>query len=157
MAVTKIRKISSWTLLICSIVSIVVLGMFYTGGAVDPAAEMLEPVHTGLLIDWSSALFFATVLSTVLFAAWQFLSSLKADPKGAIMSLVALILFAALLFITYTMGDPTPIEGMNSEAQAYNTAGWLKTTDMWIMTTIILMGLIVACVVWGSLKKMLNK
>jgi hypothetical protein len=46
---------------------------------------------------------------------------------------------------------------MNAEAQAYNTAGWLKTTDMWIMSTIILMGLIIACVVWGSLKKMLNK
>ena len=32
MAVTKIRKISSWTLLISSIISIIVLGMFYAGG-----------------------------------------------------------------------------------------------------------------------------
>ena len=31
MAVTKIRKISSWTLLISSIISIIVLGMFYAG------------------------------------------------------------------------------------------------------------------------------
>ena len=38
MAVTKIRKISSWTLLISSIISIIVLGMFYAGGVVDPAA-----------------------------------------------------------------------------------------------------------------------
>ena len=34
MAVTKIRKISSWTLLISSIISIIVLGMFYAGGVV---------------------------------------------------------------------------------------------------------------------------
>ena len=40
MAVTKIRKISSWTLLISSIISIIVLGMFYAGGVVDTAAEM---------------------------------------------------------------------------------------------------------------------
>ena len=51
MAVTKIRKISSWTLLISSIISIIVLGMFYAGGVVDPAAEMKEPIYTGLLIN----------------------------------------------------------------------------------------------------------
>ena len=32
MAVTKIRKMSSWTLLIVSLISIVVLGMFFFGG-----------------------------------------------------------------------------------------------------------------------------
>ena len=53
MAVTKIRKISSWTLLISSIISIIVLGMFYAGGVVDPAAEMKEPIYTGLLINWT--------------------------------------------------------------------------------------------------------
>ena len=45
MAVTKIRKISSWTLLICSIVSIIILGMFFAGGVVDPAAELQEVAH----------------------------------------------------------------------------------------------------------------
>ena len=54
MAVTKIRKISSWTLLISSIISIIVLGMFYAGGVVDPAAEMKEPIYTGILINWTS-------------------------------------------------------------------------------------------------------
>ena len=71
MAVTKIRKISSWTLLISSIISIIVLGMFYAGGVVDPAAEMKEPIYTGLLINWTSVLFFVTIISTMLFAVWQ--------------------------------------------------------------------------------------
>ena len=31
MAVTKIRKMSSWTLLVVSLISIVVLGMFFGG------------------------------------------------------------------------------------------------------------------------------
>ena len=65
MAVTKIRKISSWTLLISSIISIIVLGMFYAGGVVDPAAEMKEPIYTGLLINWTSVLFFVTIISTM--------------------------------------------------------------------------------------------
>lgn len=157
MAVTKIRKVSSWTLLISSIVSIVVLGMFYAGGVVDAAAEMKEPIYTGLLIDWTSALFFVTVISTVLFAIWQFLSLLKTNAKSAISSLMVLVGFAAILFISYSMGDATPLTGLNADSQAYNTAGWLKITDMWIMSTIILLGLIIACVVWGSIKRILGK
>ena len=112
MAVTKIRKISSWTLLISSIISIIVLGMFYAGGVVDPAAEMKEPIYTGLLINWTSVLFFVTIISTMLFAVWQFLTLLKTNAKSAIMSLVVLVCFVAVLFITYTMGDATPLTGL---------------------------------------------
>lgn len=157
MAVTKIRKISSWTLLISAIVSIVILGMFFAGGVVDPAAEMKEPVYTGLLINWTSVLFFATIISTVLFAIWQFIGLLKTDAKAAIMSLVTLVCFAALLFITYTMGDATPLNGLNADSQAYNTAGWLKISDMWIMSTIALIVMIIACIFWGSIKRILGK
>ena len=54
MAVTKIRKMSSWTLLIVSLISIVVLGMFFGGGITNPGEEMKEYVYTGLcLIDFS--------------------------------------------------------------------------------------------------------
>ncbi len=157
MAVTKIRKISSWTLLICSLVSIVVLGMFYAGGVVDPAAELQEPIYTGLLIDWTSALFFVTIISTVLFAVWQFLTLLKTNPKEAISSLAVLVLFVGLLFVTYALGDDTPLTGLNADSQQYNTAGWLKISDMWIFSTIALVAAILACVVWGSIKKIMGK
>lgn len=157
MAVTKIRKISSWTLLISAIISIVILGMFFAGGVVDPAAEMKEPIYTGLLINWTSALFFATIISTVLFAIWQFISLLKTDTKSAITSLITLVCFAALLFITYTMGDATPLEGLNADSQEYNTAGWLKISDMWIMSTLALIVMIIACIFWGSIKRILGK
>lgn len=157
MAVTKIRKISSWTLLICSLISIVVLGMFYAGGVVDPAAELQEPIYTGLLIDWTSALFFVTIISTVLFAVWQFLTLLKTSPKEAVSSLAVLVLFVALLFVTYTLGDDTPLTGLNADSQQYNTSGWLKISDMWILSTIALVAAILACVVWGSIKKIMGK
>ncbi|MCD8270066.1 MAG: hypothetical protein LUD46_17535 [Parabacteroides sp.] len=157
MAVTKIRKISSWTLLIVAIVSLIVLGMFYAGGIVDPAAEMKEPIYTGLLINWTSVLFFVTIISTIFFALWQFITLLKTDAKSAITSLVVVVVFAAILFITYSMGDATPLKGLNADSQTYNTPLWLKVTDMWIQSTIVLMVLIVAAVVWSSVKRMLNR
>ena len=51
MAVTKIRKMSSWTLLVVSLISIVVLGMFFGGGITNPGEEMKEYVYTGLLLN----------------------------------------------------------------------------------------------------------
>lgn len=157
MAVTKIRKVSSWTLLIVSIISIVVLGMFYAGGVVDPAAEMKEPIYTGILINWTSVLFFITIVSTIIFALWQFVTLLQTNAKSAVASLIVVVVFAAILFITYSMGDATPLQGLNADSQKYNIPMWLKVTDMWIMSTIILMAMIIAAVVWGSVKRMLNR
>ena len=157
MAVAKIRKMSSWALLIVSIISLVVLGMFYAGGVVDPSVEMKEPIYTGLLINWTSVLFFVTIISTILFAVWQFITLLQTNAKSAITSLIVIVVFAAILFITYSMGDATPLGGMNADSQKYNIPLWLKVTDMWIMSTVVLMVLIVAAVVWGSVKRMLNR
>lgn len=157
MAVTKIRKVSSWTLLISSIISVVALIMFYTGGVVDPAAEMKEPVYTGLLLNWTYVLFGLTIASTIVLAAWQFLGSLKNDAKSALMSLLVLVLFVALLGITYTLGDATPLTGLNADSQAYNTIGWLKITDMWIYSTYALIALIILAVVWGTIRRILSR
>ena len=59
MAVTKIRKMSSWTLLIVSLISIVVLGMFFGGGITNPGEEMKEYVYTIGLQHYSSSQSFA--------------------------------------------------------------------------------------------------
>ena len=141
MAVTKIRKMSSWTLLIVSLISIVVLGMFFGGG----------------ITNWTSALFFVTIICMVLFAVWQFITLLKVNPKSALSALGVVVAFVAMLFITYSIGDGTPLQGLNADSQKYNTAGWLQITDMWIWSTVVLLVLIVACVVWGSVKRMLGK
>ena len=157
MAVTKIRKMSSWTLLIVSVISLVVLGMFYAGGVVDASVEMKEPIYTGLLINWTSVLFFVTIISTILFAIWQFVTLLKTNAKSAVTSLIVVVVFAAILFISYSIGDATPLKGLNADSQVYNVPMWLKVTDMWIWSTVVLMILIVAAVVWGSVKRMLNR
>ncbi|MCD8263064.1 MAG: hypothetical protein LUD02_02025 [Tannerellaceae bacterium] len=157
MAVTKIRKISSWTLLAAAIISVVVMGIFYAGGVVNPAAEMQEPIYTGLLIDWVYILFGATIISTFVFAVWQFIGLLKTNPKSATTSLGVLVVFAAIMFISYAIGDRTPLPIINADSAEYNTPGWLKITDMWIYTTYILIGLIILAVIAGTVKRVLNK
>ena len=143
MAVTKIRKMSSWTLLVVSLISIVVLGMFFGGGITNPGEEMKEYVYTGLLLNWTTGLFFVTIVCMVLFAIWQFVNLLKVNPKSAVAALGVVVAFVAMLFITYSIGD--------------GTEGWLKITDMWINSSIVLMVLIIIAVVAGSAKKMLNR
>lgn len=157
MAVTKIRKISSWTLLTSFVVSLIVLGMFYFGGIVDPTVEMKEPVYTGLLINWMYVMFGVTIVSTVIFAAWQMIDMFKTDAKSALMTLGVLVVFVVVLFITYSMGDTTPLNGLNADSQKYNIPLWLKVTDMWIYTSCVLIVMIIGAVAWGSLKKVLNK
>lgn len=157
MAVTKIRKMSSWMLTGVIIISVIVLAMFYLGGVVDPAAENKEPVNTSLLLYWCYALFGVTMVCLVLFGIMQFFSSLKTKPKAALGSLVVFVAFVILMGVSYAIGDPTPLPGINSDSEQFNTPGWLKISDMWIYSTYVLLGFSVLAMVAGSLKKVLNK
>ncbi|MDD4513940.1 hypothetical protein [Massilibacteroides sp.] len=158
MAVTKIRKISSWSLLACTVITLVVLGMFFFGGSDEPyKGEYWAPTYLGMFLNWMYILFGVCAVSTLLFGIWQFSTSFKANPKGGLMGLVVIVLFFGLLFITYTMGSDTPVNVLNSEAQAYNVPFWLKLTDMWLYTTYTLVALVVLSIFSGSLKKVFNK
>lgn len=157
MAVTKIRKISSWTLLIISLISLVVLGMFFGGGVIDSSAENKEYVYTGLLLNWTYIVFAVTIVCMVIFALWQFISILKTNPKSALMSFVVIALFAIVLIVTYSIGDGTPLVGLNADSQSYNIPFWLKVTDMWIQSSIVLFVLIILALIGGSVKRLMNR
>ena len=157
MAVTKIRKLSSWTLLALSLLTIVVLGMFFGGGVEDPAAENKNYIYTDLLLKWTYTVIFLTITVMAASAIWQFMSVLKTNPKSALMSLVVLAIFALMLIITYSMGDGTPLTTLNADSQTYNTSFWLKATDMWIQSTIVLFVAIIAVICAGTVKRIMNK
>ena len=157
MAVTKIRKLSSWTLLIISIISVIVLGIFFGGGVEDPSAEIKNYIYTGLLLDWTYVVFAITLVALAVLALWQFASVLKTNPKSALRSLIVVVLFALLLIITYSMGDGTPLTTLNADSQTYNTPFWLKATDMWIQSSIVLFIAIILVVCAGTVKRILNK
>ena len=156
MAVTRIRKISSWSLLAVCIISVLVLAAFFLGGVKNPGEDMKEPVYTGLLLNWTWTLFGITVAATAVFGIWQFITSLQVNPKGALASLVVIVLFAAMLFITYSMGggEPLVLTGYDGDQ---NVSFWLKLTDMWLYSSYILMTLLIVAVIAGGVKKALDK
>lgn len=158
MAVTKIRKISSWVLILCTIITVAVLGIFYFGGDLEKyKGEIWNPKYTDVLLYWQYILFALTAIAAVLLSLWQFASSFKSNPKGGIMGLVVIVLFIVMLFLTYTFGDTTPVNVMNSEAQAFNVPFWLKITDMWLYSTYILIVLVVLAIFAGSIKRIISK
>lgn len=159
MAISKIRRISSWTLIACVAVSLVVFGLFYFGGNDEPyRGEYWTPTYTGLLLQWQYILFGIAVVVAAVLGLWQFISSFKTNPKGGIMGLVVLALFAAMLIITFTIGNGEPLTNiLNEDGQRFNTPQWLKITDMWLYSTYIMVVLIVIAIIAGSVKKIMDK
>ncbi len=152
MAVTQIRKVSSWTLLITVILSIIVVLTFFLGGShMEDKLKVYE--FTGLLLSWTYILFFLTIIVTIFFALVGLLKSFKTDRKKAITSIGAAILIVVLLLITYAIGNGEALANLSADFQKYNVSSWLKTTDMWLYTTYILAVLVMVGILWGSVRK----
>ena len=160
MAVSKIRKISSWTLIIVTLLSLSVLALFFFGGLDDPLGkdgEWKNPTYTGEMLIWAYFLLGACALSMLLFGIIQFALKFKTDTKASLMALGVVAAFVVLLVIAYTMGDGTPLPGINEDSKDFNVESWLKITDMWLYSMYTLLGLAGAAMVWGAVKKAINK
>lgn len=66
MAVTKIRKISSWTLLVLIVVSVAVCLAFFVGGVELDASGNKVYANTDLVLYWGYALVALTLIATLL-------------------------------------------------------------------------------------------
>ena len=153
MAVTKIRKVSSSTLLALSVISVIIFAVFFFGGAEVDAKGNKDYAYTGLLLFWTYALFLVTFAATAIFAVINFAS----NKKGLVSSLAGFGAFVALLVITYAIGDGTPISGLNDASQTFNTSGWLKVTDMWLYSIYVLFIVTLGAAIWGSVSKALKR
>jgi len=160
MAVTKIRKISSWVLILTCLLSLAVLALFFLGGYDAPLGidgEWKNPTYTGELLLWNYFLLGICALSMIFFGLSQFAFKFKTNAKSSLMVLGVIVGFVFLLVIAYSFGDTTPLPNINADSQKFNIASWLKITDMWIFTMYTLIVLAVAAIVWGALKKAINK
>lgn len=158
MAVTKIRKFSSWILILCTVITLTVLGLFFFGGDLEPyKGELWNPKYADVLLYWQYILFGLTFLAAIILGIYQFIATFKSNPKGGVMGLVVILLFAALMFLSYSFGDTTPLNILNTDAQVYNVPFWLKITDMWLYTTYVLTGLVVIAIIGGSIKRIFDK
>ena len=149
----KIQKISGTVLYVILAITLVILGMFFFGGVVDPTVEMIEPVYTEPLIYWMYILLGITIFVTVLAAIFQFIANFMDTPKEAIKSLIGLIAIVAVLIISWSMGsgEPLVLQGYDGSE---NVPFWLKLTDMFLYTIYFMMGALILLILgFGIAKK----
>ena len=130
-------KVSYYVFYVCIALILVVLGMFFGVGYNETnAAGLVEPANTPALMYLMYGMFAVTVIATLIGAIAQFGGALKDNPKGAIKSLLGLILLVVLLIVTYNVGSSeTVVLGDGSE---YSDATMLKVTDMFLYSTYVL-------------------
>ena len=161
MAVTNIRKISSWTLYAVTIINLAMLALFYFGGLGEPLGidgESKNPIYTGELLIWCYIILILCAVGMLLFGLIQFGSKFKTNPKAALVMLGVYAGLALLLIVAYSLGDGTPLTvHLNEESQQFNVGFWLKLTDMWLYAMYILSALAILAMFWGSIRKLLSK
>jgi ribose/xylose/arabinose/galactoside ABC-type transport system permease subunit len=162
MAVTKISRISRWTLYAMSVVTVVLIGLFFLAGNVQPEQQyaelvgLVEPVFTDALLYWVYILLGITLLSVFVFSIFGFVNNLRYNRKKAINSLITLVVFAVLLIIAYSIGDGTPLNILGYEGPD-NVKFMLKLTDMWLYSIYILMALTILAMLFSPLIKRIGK
>lgn len=130
-------KVSYYVFYVCIALILVVLGMFFGVGYNEiNAAGLVEPANTPALMYLMYGMFAVTVIATLIGAIAQFGGALKDNPKGAIKSLLGLILLVVLLIVTYNLGSSeTVVLGGGAE---YSDVTMLKVTDMFLYSTYVL-------------------
>ena len=162
MAVTKISKISRWTLYAMSLVTVVLIALFFLAGNVLPENQipelvgLTEPVFTDALIYWIYILFGITLFALFAFSIVGFINNFRYNKRGAINSFLTLAVFAILLIGAYAIGDGTPMNILGYEGPD-NVKGMLKMTDMWLFTIYILMALTILAMLFSPLIKRIGK
>jgi len=161
MAVTKIRKVSSWTLWAVSAISVAVLALFYFGGEAESSpwadTDWSDPKYTDTLLYWMYAMFAFAIIALAGFGIFQFITSFMTTPKKALGGLSVIVVFAMLLGLTYAIGNPTPLPGINTDSAHYNIPFWLKVTDMWLYSMYVLLTACILAVAVGSVKRFFVK
>lgn len=139
------RIIPNITLAVLLAITVIVCLLFYVGGNVDPSdkivadIDIVEPVYTDLLINYTYLLLVLTCIVTVASAIFSFATKIKSNLKSAMTSFIGIGSMALLLILTYALGDATPLNILGYEGQ--QTAFDLKLTDMCLYSSYILLGI----------------
>lgn len=156
MAVTGIRKTSSYTFLALVAISVIVFALFLFGGSELDMKDNKVYAYTDVLIYWTYALGILSVVTVLFFVVKDFIAELAASPSAALKKIAGPIALIVLLLVTYAIGDTTPLK-LNEEAQRFNAPFWLKFSDMWIYSVYVLLFLTIVVAIAGAVKSALNR
>ncbi|MDR0972880.1 MAG: hypothetical protein LBM61_02690 [Prevotellaceae bacterium] len=144
-------KVSYYVLYLLFAAILIVLGVFFFGGdmAEPLVPEQWNPKNVDAIIFLIYGLVGITILATIIGFIVQFASALKENPVAALTSLIPVVLLAALLIITWTMGSDEPLQIAGYEGTDNTDPFWLKMTDMlcyslYALVAINLIGMIVS-------------
>ncbi|KAA6336552.1 hypothetical protein EZS27_015297 [termite gut metagenome] len=150
-------KISYYVLYVLFAVTLVVLGLFYFGGseAQSIVVDMDQPVYTDTLLYWTYILFGLVVVATLAAFLFQFGVALKDNPISALKSLIGVLLVAAVLIISWSIGSEEKLV-MPGYDGTDNEPFWLKLTDMFLYTIYFLLGITFVAMLASGIKKKLS-
>ena len=117
-------------------------------------SNMAEAMGTTNMIDgllgWAYVLLFASIALVVILSIVNLAGNRKALIRTCLLLVIAVVLVGASFFLA--SGDPVAVNTSTPP-----TAGELKLTDTLLILTYILMGGAVVALIWGSIKKYINK
>lgn len=152
-------KLSYYVLYALFAAIIVVLLLFYLGGDATGAAviqgvdpDMWQPARTDAMLALIYVMIGLAVVLTLVAAVVQFAMALKDNPKGAIRSLLGLVLLAAVLIISWFLGSDQTLSIQGYDGTD-NVPFWLKVTDMFIYTIYFLLGTTIVAIIGSSVLK----
>ncbi|MCC8019817.1 MAG: hypothetical protein LIO85_08620 [Rikenellaceae bacterium] len=130
---TKILSILKYLLLAISVVALIVVAVNGEDGV-------------SFLLNWAYILFGIGVVVTVLLP----LFNLAQNPRGALRSLIGLVVVVVVVGIAWAMASTEPV--VNSAGGYFTNYGELKISDTGLITTYIAFGLAVIVVVLGEIR-----
>lgn len=138
------------TLVASTIISIIVVALFIFGGQVPEGEkivpDMSQPQFTDILLYWAYILLGLTIFALLFFAVIGFFKNLKESPKSALGSFFVLVALAALLIVTYVIGDGTLLNIPGYDGSD-NNPGTLKMTDMWLYSAYVMLALTIGAII----------
>ncbi len=138
-----IETVSRIILLILLALCVIVGVMFYVGGSngtLDVAGDLLSiPRYTDLFLYLNYALVILTCIITLGILLINFGYRLKYNPKGALKSLIPIVLFILVFVLSWNLGSPEKLEIIGYEGTE-NVGFWAQCTDMFLYVSYILLG-----------------
>mgnify|MGYP003304240492 CR=1 FL=1 len=157
----KNLSISSIVLWILAGVSIVLTILFFAGEQVEELTTtggvQTTWAQTDMYLWWIFAIIFLGVGLLLIFAVKTFITMLQQDAKGAVMSLVSILVFVAVIAGCYFASSAEGFSRVvNGETQTFTTTE-MNVIDMWIYCISLEVIATVALIVIGGVKNLIKK
>lgn len=150
-------KVSYYVLYAMFAAIVIVMCLFYFGG--EMATPLVtdgnpsNPAYTDTLLYLIYGLLGFAVVVTIIGFIMQFGAALKDNPANAIKSLIGVILFIAVLVISWAIASDQPLDIVGYEGTENRDPFWLKITDMFLYSLYFLLAINVLGMILSSIKR----